>query len=400
MRHSVLSMVFLTAVLVTLAWAVFAQDDAAQKPQPQMYFTYGKLRGVSNDEVMRGSSAATTIPMFSYTVTSSRDGNTYSGVMVGRSPFFHGARTTDIPAVIIPVKFTMTDVSAGAASVFDPTAADPTCSPNGSAVTLLQNSPLLNPVDFTMPFTGGVNVGSGEYVDDFQRANFWTDVQVTGNRFHTALSPISTLALQSVTVPTGFGKSYLSPGGCGSFGAITFGWWDSGSSSEAQTLIANLTTAGEIGPTVLPIFLFYNVVLDSSGESPCSSGCAGGYHNAKGPPVQTYVVADWDSTGIFKGVANSSDLSHEIAEWMDDPLGTNPAPSWGHIGQVTGCQANLEVGDPLSGTLVPVVPLNGMNYDLQELAFFSWFYGNTSLGVDGDFSDNDTFTSDAGPICE
>ena len=211
MRRSVLSMVLLTtAVLVAFASAMFAQDDAAHQPQLQMYFTYGKLRGVSNDEVMRGSSAATTIPMFSYTVTSSRDGKTYSGVMVGRSPFFHGARTTSIPAVIIPVKFTMTDVSAGAASVFDPTAADPTCSPNGPAVTLLQNSPLLNPVDFTMPFTGGVNVGGGEYVDDFQRANFWTDVQVTGNRFHTALSPITTLAVQSVTVPTGFGKSYLS----------------------------------------------------------------------------------------------------------------------------------------------------------------------------------------------
>ena len=402
-------MVFLaTAVLVTLAWAaVFAQDDAAQQPQLQMYFTYGKLRGVSNDEVMRGSSAATTIPMFSYTVTSSRDGNTYSGVMVGRSPFFHGARTTDIPAVIVPVKFTMTDVSAGAASVFDPTAADATCSPHGTALTLFQNSPILNPVDFTMPFTGGVNVGSGEYVDDFQRANFWTDVQVTGNRFHTALSPITTLAVQSLTVPTGFGKSYLSPGGCGSFGAIDgANYWDPSSfgrvgAGEAQTLIANLTTAGEIGPTVLPIFLFYNVVIDTSGESPCTGGCAGGYHSAKGPPVQTYAVADWDSTGIFKGVGNSATMSHEIAEWMDDPLGSNPTPSWGHTGQdPTSCQANLEVGDPLSGTLVPVVPLNGMNYDLQELAFFSWFYGNTSLGVDGDFSDNGTFMSDAGALCE
>jgi hypothetical protein len=43
---------------------------------------------------------------------------------------------------------------------------------------------------------------------------------------------------------------------------------------------------------------------------------------------------------------------------------------------------------------------NGFTYNLQELAFFSWFYRqNPSLGASGDFSDNGTFAEDAGPVC-
>ncbi|MFZ0677475.1 hypothetical protein [Candidatus Binatus sp.] len=413
MKRTVLSLlVFLAAGLVTLASPALAQE-AVQMPQPPLegYYTYGKLRGVSTDEAMRGAAAATTVPMWGYTVTSSRDSNTYSGVMVGRSPFFHGARTTTIPVVIIPVKFTMTDHDVGA-QVFDPTAADPTCSPHGSAVTVFQNSPILNAVNFTMPFSGGINVGSGQYVDEFQRANFWSNVSTTGNRFHTTLSPVTTLPVQAVTVPTGHGKGYLASdfvgSFCGSLGGLDGSWWDpviftGGSGGEAQTLISSLTTAGKISPTQFPIFLFYNVVMNQTGESACGSGCALGYHNSQGFPVQTYGVADWDTTLLFdqpgSTTGNSSVMSHEVAEWMDDPLGSNPVPPWGHIGQQPGCQGNLEVGDALSGTIVPQVLLNGMEYDLQELVFFSWFYGAPSIAVDGTFSDNNTFTSDAGAPC-
>ena len=58
---------------------------------------------------------------------------------------------------------------------------------------------------------------------------------------------------------------------------------------------------------------------------------------------------------------------------MDDPLVNNATPPWGHIGQVSGCQANLENGDPLSGTIIPI-SMNGFTFHPQELAFSSWFY--------------------------
>ena len=413
MKRTVWSLLLFVAVgVVTLALHAFAQDTS-QMPQPPLngYYTYGKLKGVTIDEAMRGAAAATSVPMWGYSTVASRDSNSYSGVMIGRSPFFHGARTTNIPVVIIPVKFTMTDADKGA-SVFDPTATDATCSPHGSALTVFQASPILVASNFTMPFSGGVNVGSGQYIDEFQRANFWSNLSPTGNRYHTTLSPVTVAPTQSVTVPTGHGKGYLASdfggGFCGSLGGLDGSWWDpvifvGGSGGEAQTLITNLTTAGTIKPTQFPIFLFYNVIMNATGESACGSGCALGYHNSENFPTQTYGVADWDTTKLFTGgggtTGNSSVMSHEVGEWMDDPLGTNPVPSFGHIGQVSGCQNNLEVGDALSGTVVPPVTLSGMAYDLQELAFFSWFYGAPSIAVDSTFSNNGTFSSDAGAIC-
>ena len=95
-------------------------------------------------------------------------------------------------------------------------------------------------------------------------------------------------------------------------------------------------------------------------------------------------------------------LSHELAELTDDPLVNNATPAWGGTGQDVGvCQANLEVGDPLSGMtpFPPVTMPNGVTYDLQELAFFSWFFGSPSIGAGGSFSDNGAFNTDAGAIC-
>ena len=84
-------------------------------------------------------------------------------------------------------------------------------------------------------------------------------------------------------------------------------------------------------------------------------------------------------------------------EWQNDPNTVNPTPSWGNIGQVSGCQTNLEVGDPLSGTTI-ADNLNGFTYHPQELAFFSWFYHqNPSLGVNGWYSNKGTFKTFAAP---
>ena len=79
------------------------------------------------------------------------------------------------------------------------------------------------------------------------------------------------------------------------------------------------------------------------------------------------------------------------------PAGTNPTPSWGNIGQVAGCQNNLETGDPLSGTSVSDV-LNGHTYHVQELAFYSWFYHHKpSQGINGWYSDFGKFKVAASP---
>jgi len=98
---------------------------------------------------------------------------------------------------------------------------------------------------------------------------------------------------------------------------------------------------------------------------------------------------------------NSAVLTHEVGEWINDPLVVNQTVPWGGVGQVVGfCQENFEVGDPLTGTfLPPVVMPNGYGYLMQELAFFSWFSGSPAIGANGWFSNNGTFKTDAGPVC-
>jgi hypothetical protein len=111
--------------------------------------------------------------------------------------------------------------------------------------------------------------------------------------------------------------------------------------------------------------------------------------------IQTYGTMDWDTSGVFGGgVTDASISSHEIGEWMDDPLGNNATPPWGNIGQVSGCQGNWETGDPLSGNLMPAITMNGKSYQMQELGFFSWYFnkaGDASVGAGGKFSSNGTF---------
>jgi len=130
-----------------------------------------------------------------------------------------------------------------------------------------------------------------------------------------------------------------------------------------------------VTPNQLPILLLYNVVM-SVGAPIINNCCILGYHGALSNG-QTYSPSEFDQTGIFGANINDTSIAaHEIGEWMDDPFGNNGTPAWGNIGQVAGCQGNLEVGDPLSGTLFPAVTMstNHYTYHLQELAFRSWFY--------------------------
>ena len=384
---------FVAATVLSLSGgrAVLAQQNGASATPPGAYFTVRPLSGVDAARFQASTASATSIPLWNYSITSPIDGLNYSGSMVGRSPYFHGARTTSIPTYIVPIIIKMPD-----GGVFDPTAVDSACSPAGTALSLVQNSPLIQPVDIPM---NGVDPGAGQYDDDFQRANFWQQVSVTGNRYHTSLNAV-TLSPVTVNVPSGQGttNSTAPYGGCGSIGVMNINWFDP---YVQSTILPGLAPQG-VGPANFPIFLLYNVVMTNGTPSLTGSCCILGYHAAfYSSALQTYSPADFDTTRIFLGTGNISAMSHEIGEWMNDPIGTNPTPAWGHTGQVSGCQNNLEVGDPLSGTLFPGVLMpNGYIYNPQELAFFSWFYRQSpSIGAGGTYSNNGTFSSSAGPVC-
>src|SRR5262249_53318874 len=185
-------------------------------------------------------------------------------------------------------------------------------------------------------------IGNAQVTDAFQRAEFWKYAQPTGINptYHVNLS-WTTASPITVNVPNT--AMATAPIGCGNglLGAAEINWLDS-------RLQSTVIPALGIGPSTVPIFLLHNFVEYVSTTNNC---CVLGYHNAYNVSagVQTYGLGMYDNSGAFGGSADISVLTHEVAEWQDDPYGNNTTPAWGHIGQVSGCQTNLEVGDPLSG---------------------------------------------------
>ena len=351
-----------------------------------------------NQAELAATSPATStgLQIWTRTVRATKDGNSYSIAMVGADPATSTA-TTNIPTVIIPVIIKIGTVT------FNPTVADTTCmvAPNNVPLTVFQQSPLFTPHAFAV---NGVSEGTTQYIDAFQRANFKSQVAST---YHTKLSTITIKPAQTWTVPVGSGAVFSTAaygnGGCGSnknplgkFAIVNINKLDPWVTGHA--LPAAGATANQF-----PILLLYNVVM-SQGAPTVANCCILGYHGATaGPPSgKTYSPMEFDETGIFGASVNDTSVAaHEIGEWMDDPYGNNPTPLWGNIGQVGGCQNNLEDGDPLSGKMFPVVKMaNGFSYHLQELAFFSWFYNaksDPSIGAGGKFSDHATFKGPSQP---
>jgi hypothetical protein len=279
-------------------------------------------------------------------------------VMVGSDPNKTNVTTT-IPVVIIPIK--MVFGSSNGNMTFDPLTVK---LKNGQ--TLMQNvlaSPLFTPsVKYVQ---GGTNVGQTQYIDAFQRANFWNAVS-THTKYHVLLGKPTILPEQTIVVPQQDGSVTTNPFGSKPVGTMFYNDFD----TAIQGIIANLK---QINPTVLPLFVSYDTFLT---EAPAGEGCCiGGYHSALGsPPVgqtptnaQTYAYTTYeDEAGSFS--EDIAAMSHEVGEWMDDPFVDNSV----------NCADNqiMEDGDPLennpnNGTFPYTV--NGFTYHPQSLVFLDYF---------------------------
>ena len=366
-------------------------------------------KNIVTDTARSGSSQ---LPVWNYEVVASRDGFLYQGVIVGRNPKERGANAAvSVPAQVIPLilKFhtigTSVDLHTGIIATAsghrssNPTLADTSCfaGPANVPLKLMAQSPILQSDDFNF---GGTDVGTTQYTDAFQRGNFWSIIEK--DAYHLRLNP-SVFAPVVVDVPAASGlslnKDVFEPffSMCGPEGIVDINFLDA-------IVVNQLTALPGINPGTFPMFMIYNTGMSFGDPTNLANCCAGGYHsiNPAGPTTfQTYSPFDFDVSGFFVSSANDTAIaSHEVAEWANDPYIINNTPAWGHTGQVSGCQNNLEVGDPLTGTEAPrIVGKNGFTYHLQELAFFSWFFGDPSLGIHGWDSNNGTFLTDAGPPC-
>lgn len=337
MRKRFFARISIVAILAVLICAALAGSGLAQESKPR--FERLTPRYLSNVVAPAGP----TIPNWSGTVS----GNPFS--MVGTDPSSTNTTTT-ITAYLIPIRFILSPTPGG---IFDPSHV----LSNGR--TVIQNtadSPIFNAgVDFVQ---GGVDVGNTQYLDAFQRANFWTDVE-TNTNYHVLLNLV-VLPEVTIAVPKSSGSTGTEFGVHVALVDINF--FD----AQLQSIISANST---ITPNSFPIALTYDTYLTSGGGC-----CIGGYHSAFGSASapQTYSHFTYiDKPGAFS--QDVSALSHEVGEWMDDPFINN-----------SGCGGLLEVGDPLEGGpnfgAFPYT-LNGFTYNLQDLVFLKYFGQSPSTSV-------------------
>ncbi|MGH6835991.1 MAG: hypothetical protein ACREC9_10680 [Methylocella sp.] len=378
------------ATVALTATTVKLDAQAAAKPHLRGYSIVIPWKGGTADDAMAASKAGATIPLASFSFLASKDGGTYTNVIVGQSPFLATHFPTRVKILLVPMKLHI------AGHVFDSTAPN-SCggSLGNSDLANFQNSPILSPVTFDgglgaghAALVNGVNMGRRTYNNTHRRAEFLKAIGGPTSLYGTHYD-ITVAATQNIFQATTVGHSAIivDNGGCAVVGGLDINFFD----TYLTTTVLN-AVGGD--PTYFVIFLMRDVVFYQGNTSNCCFLYHGALNN-----MQTYSPIDYDTTGEFgTGFVNVSVAAHEIGEWLDDPLGTNPTPPWGNIGQVSGCQNNWEVGDPLTGTLFPAIRMpNGVTYNPQENVFWSWFYSKDhgrafqNMTAGGKYSMNGTF---------
>ena len=286
-------------------------------------------------------------------------GQMYGSNMVGTDPAA-GSATTVVPVTIVPLRLTF----ARDGSIMDfPGMADE-----------LAASSLFTP----FPFLSGTT----QFLDAYRRADFWQEVTTTSPDYHTLLGGPTIAPVQRWTVPTAKGLTFVDAGTNRRF-AIADGDW---LSHQLDQTIGSL----QIDPRSLVVFLAYNTEFTYAGTTPdgcfTSTGCSlfAGIHAATTsgnpnlgtvPPrsVNTYAYAMFEDLGDLVPAALNEHLipvSHELLEWLDDPIAINvdpsqpfgptligsTVPSWTSPFWQHGCSNSYEVADPAAdgGPLIGV----------------------------------------------
>jgi hypothetical protein len=290
-------------------------------------------------------------------------GTTYKETFVGANPASDA--TTTIPTYLIPVKLKLGSFAANP---------EHQLADGRSVVENVVTSPVFQDLKYVQ---GGVGLGTTQYIDAFQRASLWGTVS-THRHYHLLLSQPTLEPLQTLTVPPASGTVSTISGTQVIVADIN--WYD------AQIL--PLLTSLKIPADALPVF-----VITQSYLSDGSGCCIGGYHSYSG--FQAYASFSYIQTvGAFS--QDVSALSHEVAEYVDDPFTDN-------VDVPSSCAANgqqiYEVGDPVENEAnygdYPY-PLLGFTYHLQDLVMPTYFGAPAGTSVNG----WDTFQGTPLGVCQ
>ena len=354
--------------------------------------------------LLQGVGVGTTVPYWTTNIRSPLDGRTYAVSMVGSSPYAKTKTNTKVTYVPIVIRIHLSGF------VIDPTVVSH-CDTK-SAEYRFFNSPIFVADTF---ISNGVNVSSGapggtQLVSAFQRANFWTAVK--GTDYGVTLVPSRTMPIVVDWYPKNPSDEVLGVNdNCGGIQPVPL--------VEINEFDAELQAIGHAyaTPAQVPVTLALDTAIYQSVTSNC---CVLGYHNAISVTggTQLYATGTYFDTNQALGAdfADTTIWAHEMSELVDDPFvqsipgapgGVNNdlTPAWGNTGQVSGCQNNLEVGDPLTPDQLgnfhnhPVVGVGSFVYHYQDLTFHDWFYRTPSTSTGGKYSFVGTFSTYQKTLC-
>ena len=295
------------------------------------------------------------------------NGVTYGYNMVGANPNTCAGSncSVTIDADITPLNVIVGGLSFNGSDVVVPTLDSPQFSLEnyGSTPFATAAGAFPNPPAFIRGPGGALSQNDSSQLLQLEDATMRAQFNKTGtsSTYHVMLNPIVHPAV-TIVVPGNKGALLRSGRGV-IFADVNIQWW--------ATRIQNLNTSlSYTDPTHLSIYLTSDVV-NFIGSNPLNC-CVIGFHGAAKVPgnglgsvngngneaVHTYAWASYISPGIYARPIGGTDwalqdihpLSHEIAEWADDPFINNLVEPWlTPTAPQYGCTDILETGDPVVG---------------------------------------------------
>jgi hypothetical protein len=339
-----------------------------------------------------------TVPHWWGSTTNPQNGVTYGYNMVGADPnnCSGSACSATVQVDITPLIVHIDGMTYDGTAVVGPTVASPIFKNNdyGSTPFATAAGAFLNPPSLVRGPGGVLSQGDAgqalQLEDATMRAQF--NKVGTASNYHLTLRP-KELAPVTIDVPQNHGTLMTSPQGV-IFAVVDYTWWSSHINNLEQSADA----------THLPLYLSNDVVLaDRFGccvigyHGTRASGLGGGNGSSNGNAVvQTFAWASWVQPGLYPrsttvpadwALQDIHALSHEIAEWADDPFVNNTVQPWlTPTAPQYGCTNILETGDPVvaigfakgTNTFEQGPNPNGTQsadgyYHPEDEAFLPWF---------------------------
>jgi len=291
-----------------------------------------------------------TLTHFFRTTFNPLDGTTFGFNMVGQDPALQ--RSTTITVDVTPLNVTVGGRTFNGTDILQPTLNSPVFTNNDYTSTQFVSDPTV-----AKGFTTGGSLSPGNTSNQLEDATMRSQFNEQGTGYHLLLNPVLHPAI-SIDVPSSQGTLIQTARGVVA-GDVASMWW----ATQIQNLNNSLSYAD---PTHLQLYLTDNMML-FVGRNPLAC-CIIGFHGASEVPghglgsthgngsqaIQTFAWASYTTPGFFNPMRawtlqDIDPLSHEIAEWADDPFINNFVQPWTSPAIAPTCSNVLETGDPVVG---------------------------------------------------